>query len=62
MNNPAVQFAQRKILEIGVPLHLLGVAQDQPLHFQLAVANKNAAPDLIPLEGWIEATDGSSTC
>jgi alpha-amylase/alpha-mannosidase (GH57 family) len=62
LNNPAVQFAQCKILEIGVPLHLLGVAKDQPIHFQLAVANKNAAPDLIPPEGWIEATDGSSTC
>ena len=61
LDNPVIQVAQRKILEIRVPFHLLGVAKDEPLRFQLAVASKSMPGDIIPAEGWIELTSGSST-
>jgi len=61
LDNPEVQIAQGKILEIRVPFQVLGASQDQPLHFQLAAANRSSAPELIPPEGWIELTSGSST-
>ncbi|HTR39102.1 MAG TPA: glycoside hydrolase family 57 protein [Bryobacteraceae bacterium] len=61
LDNPDVQTAQGKILEIRVPFHLLGASKDQPVHFQLAAANRSAGPELIPPEGWIELTSGSST-
>ncbi|HEX4593293.1 MAG TPA: glycoside hydrolase family 57 protein [Bryobacteraceae bacterium] len=49
LGNPQVESALRKILEMRVPFHLLGLSKDQPLRFQLTVGN-----DTIPAEGWIE--------
>ena len=43
LDNPDVQTAQGKILEIRVPFHVLGASKDQPVHFQLAAANRSAA-------------------
>jgi alpha-amylase/alpha-mannosidase (GH57 family) len=49
MGNPQVEFAHRKIVELRVPFHLLGVSKDHPLRFQVTVGS-----DRIPAEGWIE--------
>jgi hypothetical protein len=49
-----VESAHRKILEIRVPLPLLGLSKDQTLGFQLALANQDLPLDVIPPSGWIE--------
>jgi hypothetical protein len=54
LGNPQVEAAHRKILEVRVPFHLLGVSKDQPLRFQLTVGNDN-----IPADGWIELNSTS---
>jgi alpha-amylase/alpha-mannosidase (GH57 family) len=54
LDNPAVRFAQRKVLELQVPLHVLGTPKDQPIKFQLALLNGNLLLDIIPLDGWID--------
>jgi len=61
LDNPDVQTAQGRILEIRVPLHLAGASPDQPLHFQIAAADRGATLELIPPEGWIELTSGWNT-
>ena len=54
LDNPAVRFAQRKVLELQVPLHVLGAPKDQAVRFQLALLNGNLPLDIIPADGWIE--------
>jgi hypothetical protein len=54
LGNPQVESALRKILELRVPFHLLGVSKDQPLRFQVAFGN-----DIIPAEGWMELNSPS---
>jgi len=49
LDNPQVESAHRKILELRVPFQLLGISKNQPLRFQLTVASDN-----IPADGWIE--------
>jgi alpha-amylase/alpha-mannosidase (GH57 family) len=61
LDNPSVQFAQRKILEIRVPFQLLGVSKDQSFQFQLAATNRNVPLDIIPPDGWLELTCDSNT-
>ena len=57
INNPAVESAQRKILEARVPFELLGSSKDQPLSFQVALLRDNVPVETIPPEGWIEVTN-----
>jgi alpha-amylase/alpha-mannosidase (GH57 family) len=40
LDNPAVQFAKKRILEIRAPFHALGVAGGNPTHFQLRIGNE----------------------
>jgi len=54
LDNTAVRFARRKILEIQVPLGLFGIWPDQALRFQLTLLNGNLPLDVLPSEGWIE--------
>jgi alpha-amylase/alpha-mannosidase (GH57 family) len=54
LGNPQVESAHRKILELRVPLQLLGLSKNQPLRFQLMVGNES-----IPSEGWIELNSTS---
>jgi alpha-amylase/alpha-mannosidase (GH57 family) len=54
LDNAAVRFAQRKVLELQVPLHVLGTPKDQPVRFQLALLNGNQLLDIIPADGWID--------
>jgi alpha-amylase/alpha-mannosidase (GH57 family) len=54
LDNPDVRFAQRKVLELQVPLHVLGTPEFQPIKFQLALLNGNLLLDIIPADGWID--------
>ena len=54
LDNPEVKSAQRRILEIQVPLHLAGFSDGQALRFQLALSNHELPLDLIPAAGWID--------
>jgi len=49
LDNPAVQFAKKHILEIGVPFALLSASSESPLRFQLSIANQT-----VPPEGWFD--------
>ena len=49
LGNPQVETAQRKILELRIPMRAIGASTEQPLRFQLTVGS-----DIIPAEGWIE--------
>ena len=54
LDNQSVESARQKILEIKIPLHLLGAAAEQPLSFQLALFQGEVPQETIPPEGWIE--------
>jgi len=59
LDNSAVEFAHRKILEARVPFDLLGISMEQAFQFRLAVAG-----EIIPPDGWIETEprpEGSAT-
>jgi len=56
LDTPEVESARRKILEIRIPFHLLGISKDQPLQFQLALFNHDVPPEVIPADGWIKFT------
>ena len=47
--NPQVEIAQRKIVEVRVPLHLIRDSSSQALRFQVVVGTNTVPPD-----GWIE--------
>jgi alpha-amylase/alpha-mannosidase (GH57 family) len=49
LDNPAIEWAQGKILEVRIPFAVVGTSTDQRLKFQIAIG-----PDLIPAETWIE--------
>ena len=49
LDNPAVQFAKKRIVEIRVPFGALGAASESPIRFRLAVANQT-----VPPEGWFD--------
>jgi alpha-amylase/alpha-mannosidase (GH57 family) len=49
LDDPAIQFVRKQILEIRVPFGVLGVSSGSPIHFQLGIAN-----DTVPPEGWLE--------
>jgi len=40
LDNPPVQFAKKRIIEIRVPFAMLGVSNGSPIHFQLAIGNE----------------------
>ena len=50
LDNPAVEFARKKVLEARVPLDLLKNAPK----FQLSLWNGTAPVDVIPPNGWID--------
>jgi alpha-amylase/alpha-mannosidase (GH57 family) len=50
LDTPEVETAYKTILEIRVPLQLLGTSKDQPLQFRLALFNH----EMIPADGWIK--------
>jgi alpha-amylase/alpha-mannosidase (GH57 family) len=54
LDNPAVEWARRKILELRILLAILGAFSDQTLKFQIALANEGIQQDRIPPDGWIE--------
>ena len=54
LDNSAVRFAHRKILEFQVPLHVLGIWKNQRIRFQLVLLSGNLPLDTIPQDGWIE--------
>jgi hypothetical protein len=49
LNDPAVQVAKKRILEIRVPNGLLGIPNGDPIRFRLAIANQT-----VPAEGWFD--------
>jgi alpha-amylase/alpha-mannosidase (GH57 family) len=44
LDNPAVQFARKRIVEVRVPLGLLGLSSGSPIHFQLGIG-----PEVVDL-------------
>jgi alpha-amylase/alpha-mannosidase (GH57 family) len=54
LDNHEVESAQRRILEIRIPLHLTGFAAGQPLRFQVALSNRELPLEAIPSSGWID--------
>lgn len=52
LDSPSVHFAKKRILEIKVPLALLGAASDTPIHFRLGTGNAT-----MPPEGWFEVAN-----
>jgi len=54
LENAAVRFSRRKILEIQVPFQVLGILHQQTVRFQLTLLNGNLIVAAIPAEGWIE--------
>jgi alpha-amylase/alpha-mannosidase (GH57 family) len=54
LDNPAIEWARGKILEVRIPFGVIGVLGDQPLQFRIALANEE-----IPPAGWIEVTKHS---
>ena len=51
LNNPQVELAHRKILEMRIPLALFD--SPAPIRFQIALANRDLPLDVLPPEGWI---------
>jgi len=49
LDNPAIEWAQGKILEVRIPFAVVGTSTDQRLKFQIAIGR-----DLIPPNGSIE--------
>jgi hypothetical protein len=60
LDNPAVQFAQRKIFEARVPFDLLGVSRNQPVSFQVAFSNGDMPLEMFPPDGWIDLAEAGS--
>jgi hypothetical protein len=54
LGNPAVQVAQRKVLEARIPLELLDASKSRPVSFQVALTNSSLFADVIPPDGWID--------
>jgi len=53
LDNPAIQFARRKVFEARLPFELLGASKDHELSFQLALTNGAQPIEVIPHDGWI---------
>ena len=49
LRNPELEVARGRILEMRVPLRLLGISKDATVRFQLTVGNET-----IPADAWIE--------
>jgi alpha-amylase/alpha-mannosidase (GH57 family) len=49
LDNPAIEWAQGKILEMRIPFAMVETSRDHRLKFQIAIGR-----DLIPPNGWIE--------
>jgi alpha-amylase/alpha-mannosidase (GH57 family) len=49
LNNSSVQFAKKRIVEIGVPFAALEAVSETPIRFRLAIANET-----VPPEGWFD--------
>jgi hypothetical protein len=55
-----VLSAQRKILEVRIPLSVAGTSRNQSLNFKIAFAKDGVPPEVVPPEGWIEVFCGES--
>ena len=51
-----LEAAAETILELGIPLRGLGVAQDEPLSFYIELVRHEAAVERMPREGAVETT------
>jgi alpha-amylase/alpha-mannosidase (GH57 family) len=49
LDNPYVQFAKNRIIEVRVPFAALGASGENQIRFRLAVANET-----VPREGWFD--------
>jgi alpha-amylase/alpha-mannosidase (GH57 family) len=54
LGNPDAEVARDKILEIGIPLSVLGVRRGEVVKFQLMLMTNGLPLTAIPQEGWIE--------
>ncbi len=60
LDNPDVELAKRKILEVRVPFSVVEASIDQVIKFHIALANDGIPLDVVPAEGWIEVLCGES--
>jgi hypothetical protein len=58
LDNPDVESAQKRILEIRIPFGVIGAIGDQTLRCQVALTNDGIPLDVIPSEGWLEVFCG----
>lgn len=54
LENTAVRFTRKKIMEIELPVNALGTPRNQMIRFQLVVLSGNVPIETIPADGWIE--------
>jgi len=60
LNNPDVDSAKRKILEVRVPFSVVGASINQIIKYRIVLGNDGIPLDVIPSEGWIEVLCGES--
>jgi alpha-amylase/alpha-mannosidase (GH57 family) len=58
LDNPDVEAALRKILEVRIPFGVAGECTDKTLRCQIALSNEGIPQDVIPSEGWLEVSCG----
>ncbi len=61
LDNPDTEVARDKILEIGIPLSVLGVQRGDLVRFQVTLLNKGLPLAVIPQQGWIEFSTADPT-
>jgi hypothetical protein len=49
-----IEYAFRKVLEIRVPLSVIGAGLQQPVRFQLSLWQNGLPLDALPQQGWLE--------
>jgi alpha-amylase/alpha-mannosidase (GH57 family) len=61
LGNPDAEIARDKILEIGIPLSVLGVRRGEVVKFHLMLMKNGLPLTAIPQEGWIEFSTADPT-
>jgi len=61
LHNPDAEVARDKILEIGIPLSVLGVHRGDMVRFQLTLMEDSLPLDIIPQQGYIEFSTADPT-
>jgi alpha-amylase/alpha-mannosidase (GH57 family) len=61
LGNPDAEVARDKIMEIGIPLSVLGIHRGDLMKFQLTLMRNGLPLAAIPQEGWIEFSTADPT-